>query len=456
MQTLKLLLAAVASLVLASVFAGRSSAQNVTTLFNFTSATGQEPDIVLLAQGQDGALYGTTRFGGVHGDGTVFRQEPDGTNTTIFNFSSANGIGPAGGVILASDGNFYGTTGGGGRFKQGVLFRITQAGVYTVLYSFGVGDGIQPTSPPIEGADGNLYGTTNGNSKVYKYDMATGKVTKIYTATTHGFSFFASPLQTTEGSLYVTANLGALGVGSVIKLSPSGKYLNSYSFTGGTGGAYPIGPVIQATDGNIYGTTWIGGTYNLGTIYKVTPVGIQTVYSFGTVSNDATFIDAGLTQGSDGNLYGVSTLGGVYGAGALFQLTLDGSYTKLYDFPVPSGFAYQNALAAPAPHTNGLFYGVTTDGGSKSLGQVYQLSQGLGPFVAFVQAQGKVDVQTEILGHGFTGTTSVTFNGVPAGFSVVSDTYLTARVPSGATTGPVVVTTPGGVLNSNKNFVVSK
>src|SRR6202030_1902429 len=145
------------------------------------------PDMVILTQGRDGALYGTTRQGGTQELGTVFRQETDGTNTTLFNFSSTNGTLPTGGVILAHDGNFYGTAGGGGSVNAGVLFRITPAGTFTVLYNFGTGAGSIPTSPPIEGMDGNLYGTTNFTSTVYKYDLSSGKISLLYSASRHGF-----------------------------------------------------------------------------------------------------------------------------------------------------------------------------------------------------------------------------------------------------------------------------
>jgi hypothetical protein len=106
-------------------------------------------------------------------------------------------------------------------------------------------------------------------------------------------------------------------------------------------------------------------------------------------------------------------------------------------------------------HTNGSLYSVTTAGGEAGGGVLYSLNEGLGPFVAFVLPVGEVGKTAEILGQGLTGTTAVTFNGLAATkFSVVSDTYMTAVVPSGATTGPVVVTTPGGALTSNVSFRV--
>ena len=106
-------------------------------------------------------------------------------------------------------------------------------------------------------------------------------------------------------------------------------------------------------------------------------------------------------------------------------------------------------------HTNGLLYGDTTDGGTYGLGVFYSFDVGLGPFVTFVRGSGIVGYKVQILGQGFTGTTAVFFNGIPAAFTVVSNTYLTATVPAGATTGFVKVTEPSGTLKSNKVFRVT-
>ena len=107
--------------------------------------------------------------------------------------------------------------------------------------------------------------------------------------------------------------------------------------------------------------------------------------------------------------------------------------------------------------TSGEFYGTTWVGSTYNYGAIYSLDMGLGPFIKFVRPSGTVGQAAQILGQGLTGTTSVTFNGLPASsFSVVSDTYMTAVVPSGATTGPVVVTMPTGPLTSNVSFRISK
>jgi uncharacterized repeat protein (TIGR03803 family) len=158
-----------------------------------------------------------------------------------------------------------------------------------------------------------------------------------------------------------------------------------------------------------------------------------------------------LTEGTDGNLYGTTTAGGTSGFGTLFSITTAGTYTVLANFTSETQFPYGALLQ----DTNGLFYGTSKNGGETDNGSVYSFDLGLAPFVTFVLPVGQVGRNAQILGQGFTGTTSVTFNGVPAtSFKVGSDTFLTAVVPTGATAGPVVVTTLTATLTSNKSFQV--
>jgi uncharacterized repeat protein (TIGR03803 family) len=159
-------------------------------------------------------------------------------------------------------------------------------------------------------------------------------------------------------------------------------------------------------------------------------------------------------QATDGNLYGTTALGGSSGFGTIFKISTRGSYQQLYSFTGTTG---ESPGPPPLQHTNGLLYGGTEFGGTYGYGVIYSLDMGLGPFITFVRANGKVGQKAQILGQGLTGTTSVTFNGLPASsFTVVSDTYMTAVVPSGATSGTVTVKTPSGTLISNKTFRVSK
>src|SRR5208282_398944 len=186
-----------------------------------------------LIQATDGNLYGTTNDGGSNGFGTVFKITPSGTLTTLYNFCSEpdcpDGTYPETGVIQATDGNFYGTTGS-------TVFKITPSG--TLIFDVAV-DGVP--NGLIQASDGNFYGTTYGG--------------------------------------------GANSDGTVFKITPSGTLTTLYSFCSKancTDGANPQAGLIQATDGNFYGTTTFGGANSDGTVFKITPSGgtLTTLYSF--------------------------------------------------------------------------------------------------------------------------------------------------------------------------------
>lgn len=428
-----------------------SSAQTVTTVYNFKTASGSFPFSVRPVQGRDGKLYGTTGGGGTKSDGTVFKIATGGRGGPIYNFTgSTGGRSPGGGPLLGTNGIFYGTTQlGGTSGSDGTLFSITTAGVYTVLQDFPRGSGMSQGSP-IQANDGNLYGANS--STVYKYTQS-GTFTTIYKLQGSQSNDEVGPVvQTVDGSLYIAVyNGGASGCGSIIQLSTAGVLENTYSFDCLTA-SNPGGPILQAADGNLYGVTYNGGTHGRGVLYQIPQGGTVTVlYNFGSSSSDGEYPSGALTQGTDGNLYGVTTHGGSSGVGSLYQYTLSGTYTQLYSFPGKSGFP----TTGPLQHTNGKFYGTTNAGGTAGEGRLYSLDMGLGPFVALVSSSAKVGGTVEVLGQGFTGSTSVTINGLAASFSVTSDTYLTATVPIGATTGSVVVTTPSGGLTSNTNLVIS-
>jgi uncharacterized repeat protein (TIGR03803 family) len=432
------------------------SAQTYSTVLNFNGTNGANPFYVSFVQGRDGRLYGTTYSGGANGLGAVIRINLATKNSIIVHsFDGTNGSNPGAGLTLGTDGNYYGTTVMGGSANAGVLYKISTAGTYTVLHQFaGGGDGVNPYGPPIQASDGNFYGATAGsgstNATIYKY-TASGAYSVIYTFSefTTGYWVYGVT-QGTDGLLYATSNSGGPeNSGTLVKLTTSGVLKETHTFNpsndGGYGPIEPIGAPIQASDGNFYGTTQAGGTDREGTLYQVTSsFGVNDRYNFGidTGSNPS----PGLIQGSDGNIYGVTSAGGAN----VYSWSLnDIGIASL--FVLPAGFFINGMMQ----DTSGMFYGTSWTGGPDNDGYLYSFDMGLGPFIAFVKAQGKVGATVQILGQGFTGTTAVTFNGVPASFSIVSDTYMTAVVPSGATTGAVVATTPAGTLTSNKSFLVT-
>jgi uncharacterized repeat protein (TIGR03803 family) len=431
---------------------GISPAQTFTTLAYFTNGVTVPSSLV---QGRDGNFYGTSNNGGTYGDGTVFKVTPAGVLTTLYNFCShpscVDGYYPFAALVVGKDGNFYGTTQNGGASGLGTVFRITPGGAYTVLHSFQGLDGAEPDAGLVLAGDGNFYGTAAnggepggaGGGTIFRITPA-GSLTTLHafnrsSGTASGDIPIAPLILGEDENLYGTTlgggvatfwctYIGPSGCGTVFKITTNGTFTNLLNFDL-SDGALPYAPVTQARDGNLYGVTFAGG-FGYGTIFKTTTSGELTVmHRFGF---DQGNIYAGLVSATDGNLYGQDPETGI------FQLTPGGAYTT----ECKCGGSDTPLMQS----TNGEFYGA---GGS----EIYSFDISLGPFVAFVLPTGKVGATAQILGQGLTGTSSVTFNGVEAtAFKVVSDTYMTAVVPSGATTGPVVVTTPSGALTSNVSF----
>lgn len=470
-----------------------SAAQTFTRLANF-DATGSTPGS--LVQGLNGNFYGVTSQGG-SGYGSIFEVTSTGRLSTLYKFCSqpncADGEYPTG-LVLASNGKFYGTTTGSSVGPYGTVFEITAAGKLTTLYTFcsqaNCADGANPYAPPVQ-ANGALYGITSsggdhvngqvctdrGCGTVFKITPA-GKFTTIYNFCAQAnCTDGADPghlLLAGNGNLYGTTYIGGTAdAGTVFEVSPAGAFNALYSFCAQTGCPDGLEPnaLVQAAQGNFFGTTFLGGSgfSNDGTFFKMSPTGnLTTLYWFcanGNCSNGAN-PNPGIIQGTNGDFYGTTNCGGLgngcndfsYGPGTIFEITSSGKLTTLYRFCSQTNCNDgEGPVAGVLQATDGKFYGTTTFGGANGWGTVFRLDLGLGPFVAFVNAYGRVGQTAQILGQNLTGTTSVSFNGVQAtSFRVVSATYLTAVVPTGATTGPVVVTTPTGTLTSNRNFTVLK
>ena len=453
--------------LIAFVPAATVAPAQVSVLYNFGSKSGdplQPANSGIVAQGRDGSLYSTSVGGGTGTGGTVFKITPSGTLKVLFNFDSVHGATGYGGLTLGSDGKFYGTATTAGSGASGTIFKITPAGIITVIHNFSGPDGGAPQAPPIQGRDGKYYGTTAGgvgapNGTVYQITAA-GTFKNLYTFdVTHG-AFPAAPLiQGTDGNFYGTTVNGGSGSsnGEVFKITSKGILTVLFPFDG-VHGTSPVGPLIQASDGNFYGTTFGGGANNFGAVFRMTPAGMVSVVHSFNFSPDGGRPTSGLVQGSDGNFYGTTSQGGTKGFGTVFSLTPGGTYQVLYTFDQTTG-AYP--LVTLMQHTSGLMYADTQRGGTGPnscsplcSGVFYSLSEGLGPFVSLVTQAGKVGKKIGILGQGLKGTSAVSFAGTPAIFKAVTNTYLTATVPIGANSGVVTVTTPGGTLTSNKQFLV--
>jgi uncharacterized repeat protein (TIGR03803 family) len=458
-------------------------AQTYTPLYTYPETNRNNTGILpagLISQGRDGFLYTTDGYNGANSFGSVFKMSTAGQPTTIYSFcpqaGCKDGAYPLGGVVLGFDGNLYGTTQGGGANAAGTVFKVTPGGTLTDLHDFANGaDDSVPIFPVLQGQDGSVYGVSVGQyvgqyGAFYKITSA-GAFTAPYDFDFNHGDFPNLPTQGTDGNFYGTTILGGQpacsgyqgGCGVVYKLTSAGKETVLWDFKGffSNDGALPEGFLVQGNDGNFYGATREGGNSSrcgggCGTVFKITPSGTLTIlYNF-TGAPDGAYPDTGVTVGTDGNLYGVTSVGGKFNDGALYQVTPAGTETIIYNFCSATGCVDGFNPETPlVQHTNGKFYGNTT-GNSLGGGVFFSLDMGLKPFAGLVTWVGKVGRSVEILGQGLTGTTKVSFNGTAATtFKVVSDTYLTATVPEGATTGFVTVTTPGGARKSNRKFLVT-
>jgi uncharacterized repeat protein (TIGR03803 family) len=437
-------------LVTVMLCAAVASAQAYKDIFEFDGTThGCCPQYpATIAQGQDANFYGTTPTGGASNVGTVFKITAAGTETVLYNFDITHGSNPNGGLTLGVDGNLYGTSEHGGAHSYGNVFKVTPAGTLTVLYDFTGGtDGGYPLAPPIQGTDGNFYGTTYPGVAYKISTKGAFKVIKKIPSTPYG-----PLLQGSDGAFYGMTELGGTaGVGTIFKVAGT-KVTTLFNFDT-THGAFPYGGLAEGADGNFYGTTSSGGSTNAGVVFKVTPTGTVTVlYDFDSTNpTDGYQAFAGLVAATDGNFYGSTIFGGSHSDGVLFKITAAGAYSVLSNFDGTHGSA---AYATPAQHTSGKFFGLTSKGGTPGKGVAYSLDNGVGPFVALTSTLGLVGKSVGILGSGFTGTTSVKFNGTTAKFKIVTDTYVTATVPAGET-GIITVTTPAGTLSSSQKYRVT-
>jgi uncharacterized repeat protein (TIGR03803 family) len=330
----------------------------LTTLYNFclqpNCADGANP-MAGLVQGADGNFYGTTAYGGVNQNcegetcGTVFVISPSGNLGTIYSFCSqrncADGSAPFAGLVQGTDGDFYGTTLNGGSNNCmegcGTIFRISPWGGLTTLYRFP--QAANPGTPLVQGTDGNFYGTAGGGVGGGVFQITAGGMF----AWLYGF---CSP----------------------------GPYCSD--------GSLPAAGLVQGTDGNFYGTTEFGGNQNsscglpgwgCGTVFQITPAGaLTTLYRFcpGSICTDGSNPTSALMQATDGNFYGTTPYGGGKGSGTVFQITSAGALTTLYSFCSQTGCvdgAIPYANLVQARDTN--FYGTTLGGGVGHDGTVFRL-----------------------------------------------------------------------------------
>jgi uncharacterized repeat protein (TIGR03803 family) len=350
----------------------------LSTLYSFSGGMdGGEPNGLM--QETNGNFYGTTQIGGSNASGTVFQMTPDGAVTTLDWFNDVGGAGssPAAALVQGPDGALYGTTQGGGAQGWGTVFKTTTNGALTTLVSLNnSSDGYDPAAALIQGADGALYGTTEGGGG--EGDGTVFRLTTNGTLTTLALfndlnGFEANELlQAANGSFYGTTFEGGInGNGAVFQMTTNGTLTSLVSFNYTNGGNLSDAGLVQTPDGNFFGTTSEGGAYGYGTVFEMSPLYvISTIYSF-TGGGDGGHPEGGLTLGSDGNFYGTTAYGGTYEDGTVFRLSPDGALVSLVQF---DGYDGANPQAMLTLGTDGNLYGTTENGGTNDMGVIFRLN----------------------------------------------------------------------------------
>ena len=308
-------------------------------LYSFAGEPDGEDPVTALTADRSGNLYGTTLYGGTAGGyGTVFKLDKAGQLTLLHSFASnPDGGDPRGSLIGDPQGNGYGTTQYGGTAGgYGTVFEQTASGQFTVLYSFsGTPDGENPEANLVRDAAGNLYGTTvfggtgGGFGTVFKLDK-TGKLTLLHSfaGTPDGEDPYAGLVADSAGNGYGTTKYGgtAGGYGTVFKLGRTGNFSLLHSFAGTPDGENPVAGLVVDPAGNIYGTTYYGGSNGYGTVFEIDSTGKFTVLHNFDASPDGANPLGGLVRDAAGNLYGTTSDGGdlscgFFGCGVVFKVT---------------------------------------------------------------------------------------------------------------------------------------
>ncbi len=344
-------------------------------LHAFTGADGDEPTAGVI-QDSAGTLYGTTQFGGVFDQGTVYKLEANSKFTVLHSFTGADEGGqPFAGVTRDSVGTLYGTTFTGGAFGTGTVYKLDTDGRFTVLHSFNGSDpfrsdGGSPFAGVIIDSAGTLYGTTwSGGAQrfgiVYKLE-ANGTYTILHSFMgDDGINPFAGVVRDSAGTLYGTTRSGP---GNVYKLEANGTFTVLHTFTEPDGFSPHAGVIVDSA-GNLFGTTGSGGANGFGTIYKVDANGTFTVLHAFTAA-DGIQTRAGVVMDSAGTLYGTTYRGGAFGYGTVYKFDVSGTFTVLQQLDTSTG---RNPWAGVIRDSAGNLYGTTSTGGPNGNGVVFRI-----------------------------------------------------------------------------------
>jgi uncharacterized repeat protein (TIGR03803 family) len=469
-------------------------------IFNFPS--GWSSCFSGLTLGRDGNFYGTC-FTTPTGNGSIFKLTPAGVFTDLHDFTGVNGdTEPLYAPIQAADGNFYGTT-GYNPFSCGNVYQMTPAGVYKNLHTFS-GSDCGPASSLIQASDGNLYGTLyncsingSGPGCVYKISPA-GVFKEVYGfAFATGYAPCTGVIQGKDGKLYGATNQGgANNFGNIYNLTTAGVHTVLHDFVQATDASCVdnVGRtnvnLLQVTDGNFYGVNGAYGPNGNGSIYKLTSAKVFTAFLFPNPPVEGNLPLSTLIQHTNGLIYGTTPSGGSIpclpcSQGTFFKVsTGDVPFVKLepseqagnvgakvgmfgQGFSTASvvkfggvastsvtleGTTYLTAVVPAGAHTGAVT--VTTGATILTSSKTYKVKPKI---TSFTPLNGPVGTLVTINGTGMVQTSAVKFGTTAATtFTVVSDSQVTAVVPSGLAPGAVTIsiTSPGGTVVSTTKFTV--
>ena len=382
----------------------------LTTLVSFTGSNGETPSFEDLTLDAAGNLYGTTKQGGNAGAGTVFELvKGTSTVTTLASFNYDNGSNPYAGLTIDAAGNLYGTTeeDGVAFVNDGTVFEVAKgSGTITTLVGFIGSNGAHPYAGLTSDAAGNLYSTTEAGGSandgtVFELAKGSGSVTTLASFTGSNGAFpYAGLTADAAGNLYGTTFLGgSAGGGTIFELVKGTSTLTTLASFTGSDGADPYSGLTVDAAGNLYGTTNGGGSAYDGTVFELANGSgtITTLVSF-TGSNGARPY-AGLTLDAAGNLYGTTSAGGSANDGTVFEVAKGTStVTTLISFTGSNGADPIGGLTADAA---GNLYGTTSAGGSAGYGTAFELSGSgfvVAPAVTLASSPNADNAHTAVLG----------------------------------------------------------
>jgi uncharacterized repeat protein (TIGR03803 family) len=422
----------------------RTTPQGTVTLLATICGTDGNGPTSAPIQAPNGLFYGTTTEIPSGQQGTIYAMTSAGTLTLAHTFTGADGSYPIASMVLGGDGNLYGGTRSGGTNNDGVLYRITPGGVFTVLHNFSGTDGRDVENSLIVGGDGNLYGVTQsgGTDNIgVIFKLTNGGVYTVLYNMLNPYSVPNSRLvQATDGKFY-----GLLGQGNssqpgwIYSVTSTGTFTILHEFCqqlNCTDGVAPSTPLIQHTDGKLYGFTVHGGDTSV-----CQGDGCGVFYSFDV--GLAPFISLVNASGKEGAI--AEILGQGFSAASVVKFGGTAA-TKVQR----SGATF---LAATVP-AGALTGAITVTTGSTTLtsAQAFRVTPTL---ISFNPPSGAVGTSVTFTGTGLSQTSKVAFNGKLASFTVNSDTQVTATVPTGATTGKIGLETKGGTVGSTTTFTVN-